>query len=113
MSRYERPKIVQNSNTREAIKTKFLRCVPDSRSSVNAESSPLTFTVQELAKQLQVSERTIRRLNTNGELPRPIRIGQQLRWCRTTVLEWIASGRSPRAAFQATMDTTGSKSHVV
>lgn len=37
-------------------------------------------TLSDVAKILCVSERTVRRLRDAGKLPRPIKIGRQLRW---------------------------------
>lgn len=56
---------------------------------------PLMMTIGDLAETLQVSEKTIRRLNIEGRVPQPTKIGNQLRWPRQMIVDWVAAG-SPR-----------------
>lgn len=44
------------------------------------------------AKMLEISKRTLQRLQSKGELPRPIRLGGSVRWRLDTVNEWIENG---------------------
>jgi excisionase family DNA binding protein len=44
-----------------------------------------TWTVSQLAELLQVSNRTVRRLVQTNGLPRPKRIGRQVRWSDSIV----------------------------
>ena len=46
-------------------------------------------TREQLAKMLQISTSTLRRLERLGQCPQPIRIGRQLRWNRETIRRWI------------------------
>lgn len=43
-----------------------------------------------------ISTRTIRRLDQQGRLPRPIRVGRAVRWRRTEIVAWVAAGGPPR-----------------
>jgi len=48
---------------------------------------------------LGCSKRTIYRLSDGGRMPRPVKLGQLVRWRRAEVLAWIAGGCEPvRAA---------------
>jgi predicted DNA-binding transcriptional regulator AlpA len=47
----------------------------------------------DLARELGFSVRTIRRLDLEGKLPRPIRVGvRAVRWRRAEVAAWIRAG---------------------
>ncbi|WP_166827331.1 helix-turn-helix transcriptional regulator [Thalassoroseus pseudoceratinae] len=53
---------------------------------------PLTLTQEELARELRVDVRSIRRWNNAGKLPRPINLGTRApRWLRETIVRWLAS----------------------
>ena len=47
---------------------------------------------RELAKVLSVSERTLYRLKSTGELPPPIVLGGSVRWRLTEIRQWIGNG---------------------
>ncbi len=47
---------------------------------------------RELAKILSVSERTLYRLKSTGELPRPVVLGGSVRWRLSEIRQWIAKG---------------------
>ncbi|MFA8018010.1 helix-turn-helix domain-containing protein [Bremerella cremea] len=49
-------------------------------------------TAEQLAKVLQVSERTLRRLISSGKIMSPTRIGRQLRWPLVEISKWIEQG---------------------
>jgi excisionase family DNA binding protein len=63
-------------------------------SSTKAEPTiPTLLTVDDLARVLQVSTRSVRRLVDEGHCPRPIKVSRRLiRWEPKAVHEWIASG---------------------
>lgn len=71
-------------------------------------------TINEVAEQLQVTPRTIRRWAANGEFPAPITMGGRTqRWRRPTVEQWIvelgiSQPKTPRrkASETATHTTT-------
>jgi excisionase family DNA binding protein len=46
----------------------------------------------QLAKLLGISERTLYRLKSTGQLPLPIVLGGSVRWRLTEVRNWIANG---------------------
>ncbi len=39
---------------------------------------------------MRLSARTVRRTSNNGELPKPIRVANLIRWRRSELQEWIA-----------------------
>ncbi|MBX3412419.1 MAG: helix-turn-helix domain-containing protein [Pirellulales bacterium] len=49
-------------------------------------------TVDELATILGLSKRTIWRLLSAGEIPKPIRLGGSTRWVLAEIEAWIAAG---------------------
>ena len=53
---------------------------------------PPLMTVNEVAKVLRVSTRSIWRLVTHHKLVMPIRIGGSIRWRRSDIEAWIAMG---------------------
>jgi prophage regulatory protein len=48
-------------------------------------------TVQQVAKLLGISSRSVYRLSDAGRMPRPLRLGGSVRWDRTVIESWIAS----------------------
>jgi prophage regulatory protein len=44
------------------------------------------------AKMLEISKRTLQRLQSKGELPSPIRLGGSVRWRLDIVKDWIENG---------------------
>jgi excisionase family DNA binding protein len=53
---------------------------------------PALVDADDVAKTLNCSRRTVRRLADSGRMPAPIRLGRLLRWDRRALLEWIAAG---------------------
>jgi len=49
----------------------------------------------QFAKLLSISERTLYRLKSSKQLPASINLGGSVRWRRTDVDHWIASGCQP------------------
>jgi len=47
---------------------------------------------RELAKVLAVSERTLYRLKSTGELPPPVVLGGSVRWRLSEIRQWISRG---------------------
>ena len=54
--------------------------------------SSILLTVQQVAKLLQVSPRSVWRLRSAGEIPEPVKIGGAVRWIGEEIHRWIASG---------------------
>lgn len=48
--------------------------------------------VDELAELLSVSERSVWRMRSRGQLPASIRLGGSIRWRRAEILAWIGAG---------------------
>jgi excisionase family DNA binding protein len=56
-------------------------------------SIPSLLTPDDLARVLQLSTRSVRRLVDQGHCPKPVKVsGRAIRWEPTAVQEWIASG---------------------
>lgn len=63
---------------------------------------PFTMTGAEIGRDLRVSLKTIRRMDAEGKLPRPVMVGaRSLRWVRQTIVEWLAAGCPDRETFEA------------
>ena len=52
--------------------------------------------VEDVAELLSASERTVRRLDSAGKLPRGIKVGGLKRWRLDELAAWIAAGCPPR-----------------
>lgn len=63
---------------------------------------PFTMTDAEIARDLRVSPKTIRRMDEAGKIPAPVIVGaRSLRWVRQTIVEWLAAGCPDRETFEA------------
>lgn len=49
-------------------------------------------TIKELASELNVSSRTVRRMHDTGVMPRAVRFGRALRWDRREIDRWRDNG---------------------
>jgi excisionase family DNA binding protein len=65
---------------------------PDISTNSNGGSPSLLITLDELARMMGVSKRTIARRSADGSIPRPVRIGGATRWRRHEVEAWIDAG---------------------
>ena len=63
---------------------------------IAAGEPPLLLDAAAVGQALGVSVRTIRRLDLQGRLPRPVRIGRAVRWRRTELVAWVIRGCPPR-----------------
>jgi predicted DNA-binding transcriptional regulator AlpA len=52
-----------------------------------------------VAKLLDVSERTVFSLQTEKQMPAPIRFGRAVKWRLAEILEWVGAGCPPEAAW--------------
>lgn len=52
----------------------------------------LLISAEELAGMLAISTRSLWRLRSAGQLPRPVQLGGSTRWRRVEVEQWIAAG---------------------
>ena len=53
---------------------------------------PAMLTVNQVARMLCCSSRTIYRLTDSGRMPRPVKLGSLVRWPRDVIERWIAAG---------------------
>lgn len=53
---------------------------------------PAMLTIDQVARLLNCSTRTVYRLNDAGQMPRPVRLGALVRWNRSEIEQWIADG---------------------
>ncbi len=61
---------------------------------------PLAISGSELAKQVGVSLRHIRRMDVMGKIPRPVRIGNAVRWLASEIEEWLENGAPDRRTWE-------------
>ncbi len=54
-----------------------------------------------LAELLDLSVRTIRRFDSAGKLPRPVRIGGAVRWRVAEITHWLEAGCPDRQRWEA------------
>jgi len=51
--------------------------------------------VREVAGLLSCSKRHVYRLSDSGRMPRPIKLGQLVRWRRAALMDWLRDGCPP------------------
>lgn len=61
----------------------------------------LALSAAELAERLSVSVRHIRRMDSSGELPSPIRIGRCVRWSVAEIEAWLAASEKDRKTWNS------------
>lgn len=59
---------------------------------MSTDAAPKLINAEELARLMQVSQRTLWRLLSGRRLPEPVRIGRSTRWRLEEVAEWIQKG---------------------
>lgn len=50
---------------------------------------------REVAKLLRVSDRTIFKMHSTGEMPKPLRFGTLTRWGKAEIAAWVDAGAPP------------------
>jgi len=65
------------------------------------DSAVLALSATDLAYRLGVSLRHIRRMDSSGKLPRPIKLGASVRWPVAEIEQWLAAGAPDRRTWQA------------
>jgi len=63
----------------------------------------VVLTAEELASLLKSSLESIYRFNAKGLIPRPSRLGGQLRWKRAEIEAWIDAGMPSRSEWEAVL----------
>ena len=62
----------------------------------------IAMTDVDVAHELRLSTKSIRRMHLGGKLPEPVVVGaRSLRWLRTTIVEWLAAGCPDRDTFES------------
>ena len=56
------------------------------------EAAMALLTVDDIARLLRCSSRTVYRLTDSGRIPRPVKLGALVRWPKTTIETWIGEG---------------------
>ena len=56
--------------------------------------------VGELARRLRVSVRQVHRMNKNGLIPRPLKIGTCIRWDPDEISQWLRCGAPVREKWE-------------
>lgn len=74
------------------------------QATVSSKVQDLALSAAELARRLGVSLRHIRRLDSAGKLPTPIRLGRSVRWPVVEIEAWLAAGAPDRVTWSAMME---------
>lgn len=74
----------------------------ESKESSCVVSLPKAFTISgmELADRLGVSLRHLRRMDSSGKIPRPVRFGKCIRWRLSEIESWLESGAPDRKTWE-------------
>ncbi len=59
---------------------------------MSTDTVPVLLTAEEVAAMLGISERTLWRLLSAGDVPRPVRFGRNTRWRLVEIRDWIEKG---------------------
>ena len=70
-----------------------------------------TWSARQLAEYLAVSLRHVRRMDADGLLPEPLRLGRCVRWLKTTIDAWLAAGCPCRNRGPATAEPSGAETN--
>lgn len=58
----------------------------------NGDASSMLLSIKSVAAALDVSVRTIRNLNSQGDIPKPVKVAGCVRWRAKDLQEWIRDG---------------------
>jgi len=64
------------------------------------QDRPLALSARQLAERLGVSLRHVRRMDSAGLLPRPVRLGRAVRWPVDEVDGWLKAGAPDRRRWE-------------
>ena len=70
----------------------FLRTMVHATPEIPDNPDALLVTATDVARLLNISKRTLWRLLSAGKLPRPVRLGNVVRWRRNELEQWISQG---------------------
>ena len=71
------------------------------QANVSGRNNPLAFSAADLARRLDVSLRHLRRLDSAGKLPKPVRLGRSVRWPVAEIELWLRAGAPGRQSWEA------------
>lgn len=92
------------------MKTNGINQTEGNRQKAEAQHPALTTTAGGVARMLSVSIRQVWRLNTIGRLPKPLRLGNCVRWRVDEIRAFVAAGCPSRQEWEA-MQNTEDRSH--
>ena len=72
--------------------TSSIQAVPRIATDKSSLLSAELITARDFARMLAISERTLYRLKSTGELPMPVILGGSVRWRLSVVRDWINDG---------------------
>jgi excisionase family DNA binding protein len=85
------------ANSASEADEKRYACLQASQNAIFGGEQPpndqgLLIDSREASKLLKVSQRTLWRMHTTGEMPSPIRIGRAVRWSLEVLKKWVEAG---------------------
>jgi len=83
---------VERTDPRNDRNARAPRSSPVPIGNAGPDVPPVMLTVEQVARMLNCSTRTVYRLNSAGRMPRPVRLGALVRWRRAAIEQWIAEG---------------------
>ena len=66
-------------------------------------TKPQLLNAKELGAMLHVSQRHVWRMKAAGKLPRPVKVGECMRWSQSDIEAWIEMGTPSQKQFEAPM----------
>ncbi len=75
----------------------------------NASQAETLIGVAALAEKLNVHQMTIRKWQSSGKIPAPVRIGRAVKWRLMEIEAWIAAGCPARVKWEAMCAGPGKK----
>jgi excisionase family DNA binding protein len=58
----------------------------------DAGEEPVLLSARQVAKLLQISQRTLWRLLSAGAIISPVKLGRSVRWRKDELIQWVADG---------------------
>jgi predicted DNA-binding transcriptional regulator AlpA len=76
-----------------------MTAIAEHPSTVSSET--LLIDADEVARRVDVSPRTVWRLNSAGKLPKPVAVGGSRKWRADEIRRWVEAGCPARSAWDA------------
>ena len=70
---------------------------------------PLAVSAKERAGLLGISVRHVRRMDSSGQLPAPVRLGGAVRWLTADIKNWLDSGAPDRKIWNQIKETSNAR----